>query len=190
MKHFSLISKSLAIPLLLTASLASGTEFTVTRPQQSSIAFVSKQMGVPVEGGFRKFTALIAVNPAKPEAGTARINIDLGSIDAGSAEANEEVVGKAWLDAKNHPTASFVSGSVKNLGNNQYEIAGKMTIKGKTLDIKAPFTLRQESGTLVIDGQFPLKRLNYGIGSGVWGDTSVVADEVQIRFHFTVAAKN
>lgn len=181
----------LLILLLLAASLASGTEFTVTRPQQSSIAFVSKQMGVPVEGNFRKFTALIAVNPAKPEAGTARIEIDLGSIDAGSAEANEEVISKAWFDTQNHPTASFVSSSVSNLGKGRYDVAGKMTIKGKTLDIKAPFTLKQQGDTLVIDGLFPLKRLDYGIGTGAWGDTGVVADEVQIRFRFTVvAAKN
>jgi polyisoprenoid-binding protein YceI len=37
-----------------------------------------------------------------------------------------------------------------------------------------------------VDGSFPLKRLDYGIGSGVWGDTSVVADEVQVRFHLVL----
>ncbi|HEU0282829.1 MAG TPA: YceI family protein, partial [Gallionella sp.] len=73
MKHL------LAVPLLRAASLASGAEFTVLRPQQSSITFVSKQMGVPVEGSFRKFTARIALDPARPETGTARIDIDLAS---------------------------------------------------------------------------------------------------------------
>lgn len=182
------MKRFLIIPLLLTALPAPGTEFNVLRPQQSSIAFVSKQMGVPVEGIFKKFAAQIAVNPARPETGTARIDIDLGSIDTGSAEADEEVAGKAWFDTKNHPTASFTSGSISNLGKGRYEVLGKMTLKGKTLDIKTPFTLKQEADTLTIDGQFPLKRLDYGIGSGVWSDTSVVADEVQIRFRFVVVA--
>lgn len=183
------MKRFLIIPLLLTALPALGTEFSVLRQQQSSITFVSKQMGVPVEGNFKKFAAQIAVNPARLEAGTARIDIDLGSIDTGSSEADEEVAGKAWFDTKKYPAASFASSSISSLGKGHYEVLGKMTIKGKTLDIKAPFTLKQESDTLIIDGQFPLKRLDYGIGSGVWSDTSVVVDEVQIRFHFTVAQK-
>jgi len=183
------MKRFLLIPLLLIALPASGTEFNVLLPQQSSITFVSRQMGVPVEGSFKKFAAQIAVNPAKPEAGTARIDIELASIDTGSAEADEEVAGKAWFDTKNHPTASFISGSISSLGKGRYEVLGKMTLKGKTLDIKAPFTLKQDADTLVLDGQFPLKRLDYGIGSGVWSDTSVVADEVQIRFRFVVAVK-
>lgn len=178
----------LMLPLLLS-SLASGAEFTVLRPQQSSVAFVSKQMGVPVEGSFRKFTARIAVDPARPEAGTARIDIDIASIDTGNAEADREVAGKAWFDTGNYPAASFVSGSIRQSGKGRYEVTGKMTIKGRTLDVRAPFTLRQEAGTVVIDGMFPLKRLDYGIGSGIWGDTDTVADDVQIRFHFTVAKK-
>ncbi|MCR4298570.1 MAG: YceI family protein [Gallionella sp.] len=183
MKHW------LTVALLLTASPASGAEFTVLHPQQSSITFVSTQMGVPVEGSFRKFTARIAVDPARPEAGTARIDIDLASIDTGIAEADEEVAGKKWFDTRNHPVASFVSSSVKQSDQGRYTASGKMTIKGKSLDVNAPFTLKQNTDTLTIDGMFPLKRLDYGIGTGIWSDTEVVADEVRIRFHFTVAKK-
>lgn len=175
--------------LLLSATSSFGADFTVLRPQQSSIAFVSKQMGVPVDGIFKKFTARFTVNPAKAEAGTASLEVDLGSIDTGNTDANNEVAGKAWFDIKNYPVASFVSGSIKNLGQGHYEVSGKMTIKGKTQDIKATFTLKQQADTLFIDGVFPLKRLDYGIGSGIWSDTSVVEDEVQIRFHFSVAGK-
>ena len=175
----------MAVPLLLGVSPASGVEFTVLRPQQSSITFVSKQMGVPVEGSFKKFTARIAVDPARPETGTARIDIDLASIDTGIVEADEEVAGKKWFDTQNHPIASFTSAGVGQSGKGRYEALGKLTIKGKSLDIEAPFTLRQNADTLIIDGVFPLRRLDYGIGTGIWSDTEVVADEVRIHFHFT-----
>ena len=188
MKHLLIIPLLLAVAQTFAAQ-AFGADFTVLRAQQSSIAFVSRQMGVPVEGNFRKFTARITVDPAKPEAGTASIEIELGSIDTGSTEANDEVAGKAWFDIKNHPVASFVSGRINSLGKGRYEVTGKMTIKGKTQEIKTPFTLKQEADALSIDGVFPLKRLDYGIGSGIWSDTSVADDEVQIRFHFSVAKK-
>ena len=176
----------LILPLLFTIPLAQGAEYSVLLPQQSSITFVSKQMNVPVEGSFRKFTARIAVDPAKPETGKAHIEIDLAGIDTGSKEADDEVKGKDWFDTKNHPIASFTSTGIT--GKGQYQAAGKMTIKGKTQVIKAPFTLKQEGSLLLIEGAFPLKRLDFGIGSGVWGDTDVVADEVQVRFSLAVAA--
>ena len=37
---------------------------------KSQIAFVSKQMGVPVEGSFKKFDAQVAFDPKKPEGGS------------------------------------------------------------------------------------------------------------------------
>ena len=182
MKHL------LIIPMIFAASLANGTEYTALLPQQSNISFVSKQMNVPVEGSFKKFNARISVDPAKPETGKASIEIDLASIDTGSTEADEEVAGKAWFDTKSNPVASFTSGSINSTGKGQYQVTGKMTIKGKTQDIRASFSIKETGGLLLVEGAFPLKRLDYNIGTGLWADTSVVADEVQIRFRLTVAA--
>lgn len=176
-----------ALLLVLTLTSAHATEFSMLRPQQSSLAFVSRQMGVPLEGSFRKFSASIAIDPAQPESGKARIDIDIASIDVGSTEAYEEVIGPSWFDTAKYPDASFISGKVTRTAPGHYEVTGKMTIRNVTREIRAPFTLEQKAGELVIDGTFPLKRLDYGIGSGEWGDTDTVADEVQIRFHFTVA---
>ncbi|BCB26501.1 hypothetical protein SKTS_13870 [Sulfurimicrobium lacus] len=176
----------LAALALLVSATVHGAELHNVQLDKSTIAFVSKQMNVPVEGTFRKFSAQITMDPVRPEAGRARIDIELASIDAGSEEANDEVKGKNWFSVREFPKASFVSGSVKALGGGRYEASGKMTIKGKTLDARAPFTLKQLNGALILDGAFPLKRLDYGIGAGVWSDTSVVADEVQVKFHFVL----
>lgn len=174
---------ALAVP-----ALAAGT-YSRVLPEKSSLAFVSQQMGVSVDGTFRKFAATLDFDPAKPEAGKATLDIELASIDAGGPEANDEVKSKNWFDVKQFPTARFVSTSVKPLGNNKYEVRGQMSIKGKTHEVVAPFTLKPEGAGAVLEGSFPLKRLDYGVGTGAWGDTSVVADEVQIRFRLAVAGK-
>jgi polyisoprenoid-binding protein YceI len=36
-------------------------------------------------------------------------------------------------------------------------------------------------------GSFAIKRLAFDIGSGEWADTSMVADEVQVRFKLQLA---
>ena len=171
---------------LLASSFSNGAEMSAVQLDKSAVAFISKQMNVPVEGAFKKFSAQIGIDPAKPEAGRARIEIDLASIDAGNSDANDEVKGKSWFNTREFPAASFTSNAVKSLGGGRFEATGKMTIKGKTLESRAPFTLKQEKGILILDGTFPLKRLDYGIGSGTWSDTSVVADEVLIKFHFVL----
>jgi polyisoprenoid-binding protein YceI len=176
------------IAVMLLALPAAAAEFNIVQLDKSRVTFVSKQMGVPVDGGFRKFSAQLTFDPAKPEAGRASIEIDLASIDAGGAEANDEVKGKGWFNTREFPTAKFVATGVKALGGGRYEAAGRMTIKGKTRDVVAPFIYRMEGANAVLEGAIPLLRLQYGIGEGVWSDTATVADEVQVKFRFTLAA--
>lgn len=172
----------------LVASQASAATFSTPIANKSSVTFVSRQMGVAVNGGFGKFSSQISFDPVRPESGKARIDVMLASIDAGSGEANDEVKGKAWFNAKEYPVATFVSGSLKPLGGNRYQATGKLSIKGKSRDVVVPFTATPAGFTLVLDGAIPISRAAYGIGEGAWADPSVVADEVQVRFHFTLSA--
>src|SRR5262245_29046855 len=174
----------------LAASLCSATNADAQRvtaidADQSAIIFVSKQMNVPVEGKFGKFSAQLAFDPTQPNQGRVQVEVDLGSIDTGSEEANDEVKSKGWFDVKNHPTARFVSSSVKSLGPGRYEVAGKLTIKGRSKDVSAPFTYKSAGAGGVFEGAFALKRLDYGIGEGAWSDTDTVANEVQIKFRLS-----
>jgi polyisoprenoid-binding protein YceI len=175
---------------LLAPLSAQAQKVTAVDPAKSELRFLFKQMNVPVEGRFTKFTVQMEFDAAKPAASKAQIEIDLNSIDAGSADADAESKGKAWFNLALFPTAKFTSTSLKPLGGNRYEVVGKLTIKGRSRDMAAQFTTRQEGGNTVFEGAFPLKRLEYGIGEGPWADTETVADEVQVRFKFIgVAAK-
>ncbi len=176
------LGMGMLVAALLPSSVAQAVEFNQVFPERSRIAFISKQMGVPVDGAFRRFQAQLAFDPAKPEAGKVNLTLDLASVDAGYKEANDEVVGKNWFNVKVFPSATFTSSGVRALGNNRYEARGTLTIKGKAREVAAPFSVRTDKGTATFDGGFTLKRLEYGIGDGSWGDPSVVADEVQIKF--------
>lgn len=174
--------------LLIVAQTVHAVEYNQVAPERSRLAFAYKQMGVAMNGGFKRFTAQLAFDPAKPEAGRFNLNLDMASIDAGYPEANAEVGGKDWFDFKRFPQASFVSSGVRPLGGSRYEARGTLTIKGKARPVTAPFTLRADKTGASLDGAFVLKRLDYGIGEGSWGDTSVVADEVQIQFSIAAAS--
>ncbi len=179
----------IALPaLLLFASSVQAVEYGTFQMNQSALNFAYKQMGVPMQGKFKQFSAQIAFDPAKPGNARAHIDVNLASIDTGSTDANEEVAGKLWFDAKTYPLASFVSSGVKAAGGNNYQVSGKLSIKGKTLDIVTPVTIKTDGKRAIIDGSFNIKRLAYGIGTGEWADLSTVADDVQIVFHLIVFA--
>lgn len=155
---------------------------------KSKISCVSRQENVPVEALFRKFTAQIAFDPAKPEAGKAQIEIDVGSFDIDNAEVNDMAKDKDWFNAKAFPKATFVASGIRALGGGRFEARGPLTIKGKTLEAVAPFTYTPDAAGGVFEGAFAVKRLLYNIGEGVWKDTGTVADEVLIKFRISVAA--
>ena len=156
-------------------------------PAKSEIKFVGKQMGVPQDGKFGKFSAKANLDPKKPEASHAEITVELGSLDLGSAEANAEVIRPDWFDVAKYPQAKFVSASVKNIAGDKFEMRGKMTIKGTTKDVVVPFSLKESAGVTTAQGAIELKRLDFKVGAGVWGDLETVANEVQVKFLLTLS---
>jgi len=151
-------------------------------PAQSQLSFISKQMGVPVDGHFKRFDAQLAFDPKKPEAGRVSFTIDLASVSLGAAEFDAELAKPAWFDSKKLPQASFQSSAIKAIGGGKFEVSGKLSIKGQTRDIVVPIALTQAGKLSTATGSFVLKRLEFKIGDGEWADTSMVANEVQVKF--------
>jgi polyisoprenoid-binding protein YceI len=186
----TLLSKSTrTIGLLLLAALGAATAQADQKllPAQSEIGFVSKQMGVPVEGRFKKFDAQIAFDPAKPETGKIALTIDIASVTLGAPEPDAELPKAAWFNTAKFPQATFQSSSIKALGGGKFEVAGKLAIKGNTRDAVVPVTLTQNGATTTASGVLTLKRLAYKIGENEWADTSMVADDVQVKFKLALS---
>ena len=174
---FSLLGMLLAQPALAQQKLV---------PAQSEIVFVSKQMGVPVEGRFKKFDAQIAFDPAKAAAGKIAFTVDMTSATLGVKETDAELPKAEWFNTAKFAQATFQSGVIKSLGAGKFEVAGKLSIKGVTQDIAVPVTLTQAGPTTTAVGAFMLKRLVFKIGDNEWSDTSMVADDVQVKFKFAL----
>jgi len=153
----------------------------------SEIGFVSKQLGVPVTGKFRKFDAQIALDPKNPAAGTVSFSIDTASAAIGDPDTDRELAKPEWFGVAKFPQATFQSSAIKALGGGKFEVAGKLAIKGSSRDVVVPVMLTQASGTSTATGSFTIKRLAFGIGAGDWSDTSMVADDVQVTFKLALA---
>ena len=115
----------------VTVALLAATAFPACAQQklvsaQSDISFTSKQMGVPVDGKFKKFDAQVAFDPKKPEAAKIAFTVDLGSATLGAPETEAELAKPDWFSLKQFPQATFQSTSVKPLGGGKFDVIGRI----------------------------------------------------------------
>lgn len=162
--------------------LASPAPAQTVQSDGSEIGFVSRQMGVPVEGRFASWQADLAFDPRAPQAGQVRFSIDTGSARLGSDDAEVELRKPEWFDVVRFPQARFRSNAIKATGPGRYEVTGDLTIKGRSQPVVVPVALDGRMAS----GRFTIRRLGFGIGGGDWSDTSLVADEVEVHFRLVL----
>ena len=183
-----LLNKTFALAITALALHAHAAPYQAIVPAKSSVTFSYKQMGVGIDGRFKKFAAQVNFDPAKAEAGKASFDVELASVDAGSSEADDEVVTKSWFNAAAFPKASFVAKQFKQTAPNQYEVTGSLSIKGQTRDVKFPLRHVAQGTQGLLSGEFTIRRGDFAIGEGMWSKFDTIANEVQIRFQLTAQA--
>jgi polyisoprenoid-binding protein YceI len=151
-------------------------------PAGSEISFTTRQMGVPVEGKFGKFTAQVALDPKQPASGSVAFSIDTNSARFGAAEIDAEIPKAIWLDSQRHPQASFQSSAIKAAGPGRFEVTGRLSIKGQSRDVVVPVQVVQAGATSTASGSFTIKRLDFKVGEAEWSDTSMLANDISVRF--------
>ncbi|MCU0121047.1 YceI family protein [Pseudomonas sp. B2M1-30] len=166
---------------LIVMPAAQAVEYTRVNTTASQISFTYNQMGSRMYGTFGKFEATLEFDTANLAGARTTLHIDLTSIDAGSEDANTELVKPAWFDTAQFPVALFESTRFSQVGDNQYLIAGRLTLKGITRDVQVPVRLKPGNGIGIFDGELVLKRDEFSLGAGEWADT-VVSKDIDIKF--------
>lgn len=179
-KHFSLLTTTLMLGLIGATVQAAPIDSS-----KSTVTSTGKQLGVAVTGSFKKISGDVSFNPAQLAKSSAKVDIEVASYDMGMLEYNKNLLMPEWFDAAKYPKATFRSTSIKGSGN-QFIVTGQFALKGRAKQVSFPVTFKTVGATQVFDGTLVVKRTAFGVGSGDWADTSVVADDVAIKFHMVV----
>lgn len=149
-------------------------------PAQSEVGFVVRQLGVPLNGRFQRFSVQGQFDPRAPGSGQIGFEVLLASVSL-NPDADAELPKAEWFDAARFPKASFQSTRITPAGPGRFDVAGRLTIKGQSRDLVVPVQLTQAQGLTTVSGTATLRRLDFRIGDGEWTDTSIVANDVQVR---------
>jgi polyisoprenoid-binding protein YceI len=100
-------------------------------------------------GSFKLDTRSITVTDIKDADGNAKLTGHLKSDD--------------FFAVEKYPTADFVITGIKPQTNNQYDLTGKLTIKGITNDVSFPATIAIDKGKLTAKAKLKIDRTKYDI---------------------------
>ncbi|MCG8357429.1 MAG: YceI family protein [Kiloniellales bacterium] len=188
-----LIASFAAVALLTTAGAPQAAEAPLWSVEpESSVGFVARQAGAPVEGRFERFAAEVRFDAEDLEASRVAVVIEVASVNSESSDRDGVIRSKDLFDVETWPEARFEAARFEHAGGDVYEAHGSLTMRDVTLDVVLPFDLKVENDPddpallrARAQGELSVMRLDYGVGQGQWRDTSVVADEVVIRIDIT-----
>ena len=100
----------------------------------SSVEFSVKHFGVSwVKGRFAKIEGNAIFDLKNPETGgSLTVEIKMNSIWTGDEARDNHLRSKDFFDVEKYPLAIFKSASIENVRNNEYKIAGDLTLRGIT----------------------------------------------------------
>lgn len=182
----------LLLMLALTVPAAAGDAARWSVEPGSTVGFIAKQAGAEVEGVFERFEAEILFGPAALTVSKVAVEIEVASVNSQSADRDQTIRSAPLFDVATWPSARFEAErfeavSMDANGNGEFRALGRLTMRDVTREVVLPFRLSfedhpDEAGALRAHaaGELTVSRLDYGVGQGLWTDTSVVADEVVI----------
>ncbi len=167
-----------------TVSTSFTGEHTTVDYSKSVIAFTGKSSIVDHQGKWTSYGVEITTNPAEPsnlEKATIAIAINLTSVETDSDGLSKHLMKPDFFDTEKFPTASFVSQSIRKIGDNQYVLAGDLMMKGKT----KPISMNAEITDTYLVTSFDVPRKDFGIGNDTYGEkllNPLVPVEVKLYF--------
>lgn len=169
------------IALLFAGTPVSASEWRVDYAQ-SRLGFIAKYDDIPFNAWFKKFSAHIVFDPAKPGSGLFDVTIDISSIDSNSRDRDEGMLNREWFHSDKFSNANFLAKKFTRTSDNEFSASGMLTIKGITKSISLPFTWSQgpDAGTARLIAELQLDRRDFEIGTGEWAEDPTIGYQVKV----------
>lgn len=151
--------------------------------EHSSVGFDIGYVAGTAHGEFRQFEGRLEFDPADPERSTVSLTIRVNSVDTDSEKRDAHLQEEEYFHAQKFPTITFQSKSFRKRGNNQYVVAGPLTIRGvsKPITLHVELVRRQaqwavKGDALLFESEYELDRTDFGVSGGRPG----VADQLKV----------
>jgi polyisoprenoid-binding protein YceI len=161
-----------------------------TQAPGSTLGFSGKYQGEAFSGSFPGFVTKFSFDPKQLATSKLDVTIPLASATTRNADYDGELHGISFFNSRKFPQARYTASKFRSLGGNRYAADGELSLRGITKPVTLSFTWTPGAKS-VLAGSAVVKRLDFGVGSGEWADTSTIPNDIKVttKVVFSVAAR-
>ena len=158
------------------------------------IGFVARHaMVTKVRGAFNELAGSAVLDGADPTKSSVNVTVEVASIDTRNSMRDDHLRTNDFLDVAQFPQLSFVSTAIAQVGDEQFEVTGDLTIKGVTKSITIPLEFQGAATDpfgnerIGFEGSTSLKRSDFGITYNAALETGgvLVSDKIVLEFEIS-----
>ena len=184
----SLFTLTLAVLLLFGQNASAAARAWELDTDHSNVYFSIEHIYAKVQGRFTAIAATVHFDPANLKESRFDFEIKVDSIDTGIKQRDDHLRSADFFASSDHPLITFTSNAVTAAGEGVYQVAGTLTVKGKSHDLVLPLTFagvkdhpatpgKQVAG---FNGRLSVDRLALGVGDGKFHQMGLLGKEVEV----------
>ena len=186
--HKFLFALTLAVLLLSGQHASAAARAWELDTDHSNVYFSIEHIYAKVQGRFAAIAATVHFDPANLKESRFDFEIKVDSIDTGIKQRDDHLRSADFFASSDHPLITFTSKAVTAAGEGVYQVAGTLTVKGKSRDLVLPLTFagvkdhpttpgKQVAG---FNGRLSVDRLALGVGDGKFYKMGLLGKEVEV----------
>lgn len=149
----------------------------------SHIKFTGMDSGVAFDGEWPDWTAAIHFESMSLNLSSFDIQIMTAAVETGNDDRDQALQLWTWFDSDNYPAVLYQANQFANRDEGGYVANGHLTVKGKRTLASLDFTVSEEGGRFVLDGETVLDRIALEVGLVEFLDTRWIGQFVTVYVH-------
>ena len=137
----------------------------------SHIKFTGMDSGAAFDGEWLDWTAAIHFESTSLNASSFDVQIMTAAVETGNDDRDQALQLWTWFDSDNYPAVLYQANQFAERDEGGFVAHGYLTVKGKRTPASLDFTVSEEGGRFVRDGETVLDRIALEVGLVEFLDT-------------------
>ncbi|ARS34218.1 YceI family protein [Pontibacter actiniarum] len=146
--------------------------------RRSSVSFTVENMGTDyTEGKFNSIYGRVLLDPLHLAEAQIEAVVDITSLGTGMEMRDRHLHQAVFFDVETYPVATFLCDHIVR-SSFGYVATGTLEVKGRSKEIRIPFTILNHEQEQLLEGHVVLNRQDFGLGEGI--SPLIVGNEVRV----------
>jgi polyisoprenoid-binding protein YceI len=181
----------------MTAATSTPTRTYDIDKAHSEAIFQVRHLLTKVRGRFSDFAGTIEFDEQNPENSRVNFTVQTGSVDTNQPDRDTHLRSADFFSVEEFPTLTFRSTRITRRGENQFDVAGDLTMHGVTRSVVLPVDYLGKATDpwgkekLAFEAEVTLNRKDFGLTWNAALETGgfLVGDEVRVNISIQAAPK-